>query len=364
MWGSVPLLAYLFLVDDPRTHLYVAYPGWAMVAGLGAATLWQRAGLTRPLLAVIGGILAVLIAGYQAIIFLPTETTLLRLHTQWDRSVGRSLYGKLPESRTYFGYPRHVGWKAVGWLMSTGRLPSDFRSVGEEFSVPIWYAFETPRSCYNDPKLYLIAAPPEGLAGGLNGQLPDQYVHSATVYSEKYPRIALFIKGGNDETPVRYDLANLERKFDLAAIPDRFAVSDRPDQLVKAQFGEVAMLSGFALTDQQVVAGEVLSVNLYWESVVETDTAYRAFVHLGENPVWGQHDDDPACRLPTTVWRSGQTTVGQFRVMPSLETPPGNYPLVVGLYDPITSERLYILDAYGQPAGDSLILTTVEVVEP
>jgi 4-amino-4-deoxy-L-arabinose transferase-like glycosyltransferase len=364
MWGSVPLLAYLFLVDDPRTHLYVAYPGWVMVAGLGAAILWHRAGPARPLLAGIGGVLAVLIAGYQALIFLPIETTSLKLRTQWDASIGRTLYGKLPEPRTYFGYPRHVGWKAVGWLMDTGHLPRDFRSVGEEFSVPIWYAFETPRSCYNDPQLYLVALPPDSLTDDWDAQLPGQYGHSATVYSENYPRIALFIKGGSDGTPVRYESNQLERDFDLAATPHRFAVSDRPDQLVTAQFGEVGMLSGFALSGQQVVAGEVLSVNLYWEGITETDTAYRAFVHLGENPVWGQHDDDPACRLPTTAWRSGQTTVGQFRVVPSPETPPGNYPLVVGLYDPVTSERLNILDAYGQPAGNSLILTTVEVVEP
>ena len=124
----------------------------------------------------------------------------------------------------------------------------------------------------------------------------------------------------------------------------------------------MARLSGYTLSDQQVVVGEVLSVRLHWQSLAETDVAYRAFIHLGENPVWGQHDDDPACRLPTTLWRAGQTTVGQFRVAPSLETPPGDYPLVIGLYDPATGERLPILDASGQATGDSLILTTIRVV--
>ncbi len=98
--------------------------------------------------------------------------------------------------------------------------------------------------------------------------------------------------------------------------------------------------------------------------MAETDVAYRAFVHLGENPVWGQHDDDPACRLPTAVWRAGQTSVGQFRVLPSPETPPGYHPLVIGLYHPGTLERLPVLDAQGQTSGDSLTLTTVEVVQP
>jgi hypothetical protein len=131
---------------------------------------------------------------------------------------------------------------------------------------------------------------------------------------------------------------------------------------VEAQFGEVARLYGFTLANQQVTPGEILLVYLYWQSTSETEVAYRAFVHLGENPVWGQHDDDPACRLPTTLWRTGQTAIGQFRIMPSPETPPGDYPLVLGLYHPTSGERLPIMDADGQSIGDSLVLATVRVV--
>ena len=138
----MPLLAYGFLVSDPRTHLYVAYPGWAVVAGWGAAWLWQvgqdqrRLGLLRPILAGAGGAAALLVAGYQAAIFLPTESALLALRAQWEDSAGEAPHGGLPEPRSYFGYPRRVGWKAAGWLIDTGRLPGDFRSAGEDFSVP------------------------------------------------------------------------------------------------------------------------------------------------------------------------------------------------------------------------------------
>ena len=138
----------------------------------------------------------------------------------------------------------------------------------------------------------------------------------------------------------------------------------QPAHELEAQFGEVAGLSGFTLSDQQIATGEILSVRLYWLSRTETNIAYRAFVHLGENPIWGQHDDDPACRLPMTLWRTGQTAVGQFRIAPSPDTPPGDYPLVVGLYHPTTGERLSISDKDGHPIGDSLILTTVQVETP
>jgi hypothetical protein len=308
-------------------------------------------------------VMIVMVAVYQVLVFLPTESTSLKLRALWDGSIGQAILGRLPNPRTYFGYPRRDGWKAAGWLVNTGRLPDDFRSVGVEFSVPIWYTYGTPRSCYDDPDLYMIAQPLDELENGFRERLATQYVPSATVHSEGYPRISSFVKGSDGETDV-YDLADLEPEFDKAASPSRFARGAQPAHPLEAQFGKVAGLSGFTLSDQQITTGEVLSVRLYWLSRTETDVAYRAFVHLGDDPVWGQHDDDPACRLPTTLWRAGQTTVGQFRIVPSPETPPGDYPLVVGLYHPTTGERLPISDQDGQPIGDSLILTTIRVVTP
>jgi hypothetical protein len=248
--------------------------------------------------------------------------------------------------------------------VNTGRLPDDFRSVGVEFSVPIWYTYGTPRSCYNDPDLYMIAQPLDELENGFRERLAAQYVPSATVHSEGYLGISSFVKGTDGDTPDVYDLADLEPRFDEAASPSRFARGAQPAQPLEVQFGEVASLSGFSLSDQEIATGEVLSVRLHWLSRAETDVAYRAFVHLGDNPVWGQHDDDPACRLPTTLWRAGQTTVGQFRIVPSPETPPGDYPLLVGLYHPTTGERLLISDKDGHAIGDSLMLTTIRVVTP
>ena len=385
LWWGVPLLAYLFLVDDPRTHVYVAYPGWAVVAGLGAAAVWQalakRPSLAplRALLLAAAGLLALLVAGYQALIYLPAESTWQNLYVHWSGTPGELVYGDLPKPRSYFGYPRHVGWKAAGWLMDTGQLPDDFRSTGEDFSVPIWYAFETPRSCYSDPEVYLIGQPLSDLDEDARDRLAAGYDHAATVYTEGQPRLALFVRGEpGGGMPGQVDSADLEPGFDRVASPDHFAQGGEPDHPLEARFGDVARLVGYGLSAQsrtsdwsaeegvrgsQVRPGETLAVYLYWEALAETDVAYRAFVHLGEDPVWGQHDDDPACRLPTSLWRAGMQTRGQFRVVPSPQTPAGEYPLVVGLYHPVTGERLPVLDAQGQPLGDSLTLTTIWVVE-
>jgi hypothetical protein len=43
------------------------------------------------------------------------------------------------------------------------------------------------------------------------------------------------------------------------------------------------------------------------------------------------------------------------------DTPPGLYELVVGMYDPVTLERLLVFDADGNSAGDSILLGPLEV---
>jgi hypothetical protein len=88
---------------------------------------------------------------------------------------------------------------------------------------------------------------------------------------------------------------------------------------------------------------------------------YRAFVHVESDRMWGQHDDDPVCRLRTDEWRPPQAGVGQFRVRLDPTTPPGVYPLTVGVYNADTGERLEAVDEQGQPLGSVIVLTRITV---
>jgi hypothetical protein len=94
------------------------------------------------------------------------------------------------------------------------------------------------------------------------------------------------------------------------------------------------------------------------------DIRYRGFMHLlgPDGTRRGQHDDDLACRLLTTDMRPGQRSSRQFRVPIDPATPPGEYSLVFGLYDPATLKRLEIWDNLaGQSPGDSIVLGQVRV---
>ena len=372
LWGAVPALAYIFLVRAPGTHVYVMYPGLAALAGLGAVSLWRwMSRHVRILSALIGVVCLGLILGYQSVMFLLTETAWADVYLKWRNSWAGWIYGALPKAGSYFGYPRHVGWKGAGYLMAKGMIPDDFRSIGVEFSVAVWYMFETPRSCYRDPMLYLVAHPADTKMIAIPEGLPSRsdYVHVATIYSEGRPRLSLWQRNAKDvKTPATYTLEELSPRFDAMATLGQFSVLGSEETVqTNYRFGTLATLIGYHMQPRSTTGviraspGNMLAVWVYWRSVQPTGGVYRAFVHLGENPVWAQQDDDPACRLPTSLWRAGQVARGQFRLVIPDEIPDGRYPITLGLYDPTTMERLPVVGEDGQELGDAVLLATVEI---
>jgi hypothetical protein len=117
----------------------------------------------------------------------------------------------------------------------------------------------------------------------------------------------------------------------------------------------------------QVVAGETMALALHWQPIAAFDGDYVVFVHVeveGER-IWGQSDARPVCgTLPTIDWVPGETVIdGRFlRIDPA--TPPGEYPVIVGLYDPQTGERLPVSGSDANEWGNAIYLGTVQVLPP
>lgn len=361
VWWLTALIGYVFLVDKPGTHFYIAYPAWAVVAGLGFGQIWRTLktrwpGWGQAALVFGGGATVATLFYYQTLLFWHTGSTYQRYLEAWDQHPWHQVYQSLPDQYSYFGSPRRLGWKTVGWLLANGVLHGDYRSANEVFSVPIWYTYQTPRSCFNDPQNYFVAYPLEDLPDDI-----QNYTHIGDVLLEGRPRIAIFTRGAGSPTVTDYHGADYIPRFDTQATLRRFA--DPPPLQYPAQwrFGEVANFLGFSLSSLESSPGETLEVTLRWQSLTPVDVRYRAFVHLEKGQMWGQHDDDPACRLPTNLWRAGQIAEGQFRVTVDPATPAGDYPLTVGLYDPANGGRLPIYDAQNNQVGDSLVLATIQI---
>jgi 4-amino-4-deoxy-L-arabinose transferase-like glycosyltransferase len=364
VWFAGAFFAYVFLVKDPRTHLYILYPGWSLLAG---SLLAEDAGdaLRRGLIA-LSAVAGLLCLGYLYLLFLQGtwdyQATRYAPRISWRKRI----YGRFPNPGSYFSYPARAGWKAIGQLYDEGILSGDYRSAGEMFSVPIWYTHNTPRSCYDDPDLYFVRGDPPQETAEL---LAQEYARVGEVLVEGQPGVTIYRRGGAagrsrlQTTIVRYDLADYEAAFDAGATPARFAQERHIGQPLQVNFGGQIELVGYDLKTAEVPPGGMVRLGLFWRSLQPLSVRYRAFVHVEDGRIWGQQDDDPACRLPTTEWRAGQLAGGQFRFSLEPETPPGAYPLIVGLYDPQTGERLPVLDQDGSPLGDSVRLAEVMVGE-
>jgi hypothetical protein len=98
-------------------------------------------------------------------------------------------------------------------------------------------------------------------------------------------------------------------------------------------------------------------LTLYWRASTGPDTDYTVFVHsLDSNgALIGQADGPPvADHYPTTSWRPGEV------VQDSRPVPAGDHYLV-GLYDPVSGERLPAFTPDGSRlAGDAVVLPAVQ----
>ncbi len=140
---------------------------------------------------------------------------------------------------------------------------------------------------------------------------------------------------------------------------------------VDASFGEGIRLLGFDLPEAAVRPGEAVNLTLYWSSDGDIAQRYKVFTHLlgdvfnagSGNFLWGQADNEPAAnKRPTTTWREGEVIVDEYAIPVAVGASPGTYRIEVGLYDPISGQRLPVLDSDGEPMADHVVLTTVEIV--
>lgn len=363
LWFLSTLIPYVFLVDEPGTHFYIAYPAWALVAAWGLVLLVRKGQKGQPRLGrwLILPALALwlgLLLTYNFSLFWPDDGTYRRLAAAAEAGSWRGqVFGSLPPAYSYFGAPRHLGWKAIGYLREDGTLAGDYRSANELFAIPAWYSYQTGRSCFDDPAYFFWADPEQSPP-----EISPAYAARGRVTVAGESRIEIYQHQPMSTTvPLSIAAEDYRSRFDELATPTRFAAWPLLSQPQQINFGNRITFLGFDLSEDTVRPGDTLQLTLRWQAQQALSTRYRTFVHVEKERMWGQHDDDPACRLPTPLWRPGQITEGQFRITLDPATPPGTYPLAIGLYDPDTFERLPMLDAAGNPVGDRLELLTITV---
>jgi hypothetical protein len=134
----------------------------------------------------------------------------------------------------------------------------------------------------------------------------------------------------------------------------------RPAHPLHVRWGDVILLRGYELQDSV----ESLELTLYWQAQRKMDISYKVFVHLTD-PTTGITvvQDDAVPRhwaYPTILWERDEVVEDTIS-LPLDGVSPGQYHLVVGLYDEGTGKRLPAYSADGEQYPDNAVpLTTVQ----
>lgn len=139
---------------------------------------------------------------------------------------------------------------------------------------------------------------------------------------------------------------------------------------IDATFSEVIRLVGYDLPADSFSPGDVLSLTLYWqmEERLPGPVDYKVFVHLTDpqradsiEGVAAQADGEPERGAhPFWTWQAGEAASQSIQMALPADIAPGEYVLLMGIYDEATFARLPISGAtdFG---GQRLNLGTITI---
>jgi 4-amino-4-deoxy-L-arabinose transferase-like glycosyltransferase len=109
------------------------------------------------------------------------------------------------------------------------------------------------------------------------------------------------------------------------------------------RMGSAVEFLGYDLRKAVRAPGSPLEVTLHWHALETPDRNYHAFVHLlnAEGDILAQHDGLPqGGERPPYGWLPAEYIADSHRLHLPVTLDDGDYRLAVGLYDPITAQRL------------------------
>ena len=117
--------------------------------------------------------------------------------------------------------------------------------------------------------------------------------------------------------------------------------------------GDRIRLVGLDLANDQLVPGSAIDITLRWQTQYTTTTGYMVFVNVidAQDNVVAQLDAVPTDGVrPTQSWQPGETIIDRHVLMLPITAAPGQYAVLIGLYDRGVRERTS-LGSDAIPAG-------------
>ncbi len=132
----------------------------------------------------------------------------------------------------------------------------------------------------------------------------------------------------------------------------------------QVNFGDQLYLLGYNLNHRSLAAGDRFELTLFWQGRQHLDTNYSILAQLVDDRqnLYGSQDNLHPGGLPVNRWEPGGFVEDPHTVQIPPGTPPGDYFLVTGPYDPITWARLPVIE--GGDAGWSDVISIPVTVRP
>lgn len=202
-----------------------------------------------------------------------------------------------------------------------GRAPTTSWRIGRAFVDT--YRLDVPESTYT----------------------PNRATVRLGLYEQEWGRLPLIVDG-----TVLPDQSFEAGAVEIAALP-----GDWPNGQFANFAGEIAFV-GYTLEPRSLSGGETLTATLYWQVLAEPRYDYAIFAQVldAEYRVWGSRDGGGVTWTPGSV----VTETRYITLLP--DTPPGSYPLQVGLFHQETG-RLPVIAEDGHYLEERVLLGPIAV---
>lgn len=141
-------------------------------------------------------------------------------------------------------------------------------------------------------------------------------------------------------------------------VPANQTAQFEPEYRHWANLGDLVELVGFD-AKSSIRAGRTLSVTLAFQGLAPLDKPYKVFVHLigGEDTIMAQDDRLPCnFSLNEDDLRPGNIVLETYNLSIPAETPPGEYRLELGMYEPDSNQRLPVVASELDHTANSVVL--------
>lgn len=260
-------------------------------------------------------------------------------------------------------YAKAPDWRALGKYIAERQQPGDVIVQNFNEMSAIYYRNGT-LPVVTVPKDYWAMPEDEATLEQLNRQYRRiWFIPAQPDYWDQNHFVERYLSRYDDRT-IEQDISVF--RLQLYATPGTFAPSIIP---VNARVGQ-ATLAGYRIegpgNNGALKPGAAnLRVVLYWRAIEKMQKELSVFVHLadaGERVVAQQDSAPVGGTWLTTDWKPGELVVDAYRLSTTLA--PGQYTLVVGMYDPATLARVPVFDSRGVAQADErIVLTKVNVAQ-